>query len=56
MLTIAGGIILAIILIAVFLWLIRMMFSGFESGGFMGCLTMILFGAILLGLVSCLFG
>jgi hypothetical protein len=56
MVTIAGGIILAIILLAVFGLLIRLMFIGFEKGPYMGCFTAILFGLILIGLVGCLFG
>jgi hypothetical protein len=38
MLHIAGGIILAILLLWVFSLLVNLMFSGFEKNGFMGCL------------------
>jgi ABC-type transport system involved in cytochrome c biogenesis permease subunit len=56
MVTIAGGIILAIILIVGGIWLIGLMFSGFQKSTPVGCFTMFVFGAILLMLVSCIFG
>jgi hypothetical protein len=56
MLTVAGGIILAIILLPIFVGLIAAMFSGFSKSLLMGCLTMIVFGVILFALAMCVFG
>ena len=50
MITIAGGIILAVILLVVFGVLVAAMFSGFQRGKAMGCVTMVVFGFILLAL------
>lgn len=56
MLTIAGGIILAIIILWVGGLLVAGMFSGFSHSRKMGCLTMAVFGATLLMLAMCVFG
>jgi uncharacterized membrane protein len=56
MLTIAGGIILAIILLFVFGALIVAMFSGFAKSARLGCFTMVAFGIILFVLATCVFG
>ena len=56
MITIAGGIILAIVRIAVFGGLIALMFSGFSKSRGMGCFTMALFGFLALVLAMCVFG
>ena len=56
MLTIAGGIILAIIIIVVGVLLIGGMFSGFKRSKAAGCTTMVVFGVLLLILAMCVFG
>jgi hypothetical protein len=48
LLTIAGGIILAIIIIVVGVLLIGGMFSGFKRSKAAGCTTMVVFGVLLL--------
>jgi hypothetical protein len=54
--TIAGDIVLAIVLIIVFSALVAGMFSGFAKSPGQGCLTMILFGFILFALAMYVFG
>jgi hypothetical protein len=56
MLTVAGGIILAIVLIAVFIGLFFLMLSGFQTSRTLGCLTMMFFGSLALILAMCVFG
>ena len=56
MVNIAGGIILAVIFMMVGLLLFKMMFIGFNVGWKTGCVTMTLFGVMLFGLGSCIFG
>lgn len=56
MLKIAGGIILAIFLLAVFAGLVVAMFSGFRRSIPMGLLTVAVFGVIALALTTCIFG
>jgi hypothetical protein len=56
MLTIAGGIILAIVLIAVFIALFLLMLSGFRKSPALGCLTIVFFGSLALMLAMCVFG
>ena len=56
MLTIAGGIVLAIIIIVVAVLLIGGMFSGFQRSNAAGCATMAVFRVLLLILAMCVFG
>jgi hypothetical protein len=56
MLTVAGGIILAIVLIAVFIGLFSLMLSGFQKSRTLGCLTMVFFGSLAGILAMCVFG
>jgi hypothetical protein len=56
MLNIAGGIVLAIIIIVVGLLLIGGMFSGFQHSKAAGCATMVIFGFLLFILAMCVFG
>lgn len=56
MVTIAGGIILAVFLLALIGWLISLVFSAFQKSALVGCFTMVLVGIVLLILVGCLFG
>lgn len=56
MLTIAGGIILAIIMIWIAVVLFGGMFSGFSHSKPAGCVTMVVCGALLLMLAMCVFG
>ncbi len=56
MLTVAGGIILAIVLIVVFIGLFWLMLSGFQKSRTLGCLTVVFFGSLALMLAMCVFG
>ena len=56
MITIAGGIILAVVIAIVGLSLLEFMFVGFNVGAKTGCFTMIFFGSLLFLLGSCVFG
>jgi hypothetical protein len=55
MLTIAGEIVMVGFLIWLFIVLFKLMFIGFRKNDLVGCLTMVFFGAMILGLVGCLF-
>lgn len=56
MLHIAGGIILAILLLWLGGVLVHAMFSGFYKNAATGLLTLAIFGPLLFGLAMCVFG
>lgn len=56
MLQIAGGIILAVIILYVALILLGLAFSGFQKNAWTGCVTTIIFGGALITLATCVFG
>ena len=56
MLTIAGGIILAVVIMGVIGALVVGMFSGFAKNPPLGCPTMVVFGLILMVFLALVFG